>query len=107
MSCSEIDDIAKRLAALHEQRFGGKNRGRYRISAKVLRQLAGRRRLYPDMIEALRRRLYDMGLVLIDMDNFFVVLSARTFATYRRFGPSMVEANEATGREGTAATVQQ
>ena len=85
-----IEELAGKLASLHEAEFGGKPRGRFRISQKFLRRLAGRKRLYPDMIEALRRAMFERGLALIDLDTFYVVLSIRTFSTYRRVDPSIV-----------------
>ncbi|GMG85626.1 hypothetical protein LNKW23_48490 [Paralimibaculum aggregatum] len=79
-----IANTADRLAALHEQKFGGKDSGRYRISAKLVRDIAEHRRLYEDDIRALARALFERGFVLIDMDSFFVVMSANAFVNYRR-----------------------
>ena len=76
--------IADRLAALYEQKFGGKDNGRYRISAKVVRDAMGRRRFYEDDVRALTRALIERGFVLIDMDSFYVVMSANSFVNYRR-----------------------
>lgn len=76
--------VCDRLADLHGKAFGGKSKGRYRIAAKLLRQLAGRRRLYEDDIRLLTRAMLEMGYVLIDMDSFFVVMSVNTFVNYRR-----------------------
>lgn len=79
-----LSDAAERLAALYTSAFGGKPSGRYRISTRLVCQLAGRRRLYEDDIRALGRSLLELGFVLIDMDSFLVVLSANTFTNYRR-----------------------
>ena len=75
---------ADRLAALYDESFGGKSKGRYRISVKLVRQLAGKRRLYEDDIRILTREMLERGYVLIDMDSFFVVMGANTFVNYRR-----------------------
>lgn len=79
-----VADTAERLALLYDRKFGRKERGRYRISAKLVRDIAGRRRLYEDDVRALTRALLERGFVLIDMDSFFVVLSANSFVNYRR-----------------------
>jgi hypothetical protein len=79
-----LDVAADRLAELYARPFGGKPTGRYRISTSLLRQLAGRRRLYEDDIRDLARAMLERGYVLIDMDSFFVVISANTFTNYRR-----------------------
>jgi len=76
--------VADKLAALYAEAFGGKKSGRYRIAARLLRQLFGCRRLYEDDVRMLTRALAQRGYVLVDMDNFFVVMAANTFLNYRR-----------------------
>ncbi len=76
--------VAQRLAALYEVAFGGKERGRFRISMKLMREITGRRRLYEDDIRAIWRELLELGYVLIDMETYFCVLHQRTLANYRR-----------------------
>ncbi len=83
-SAQTLARAADRLAALYNESFGGKPGGRYRVAVKLLRQLAGRRRLYEDDIRALSRELLERGYVLIDMESFFVVMSAKSFVNYRR-----------------------
>lgn len=84
MNQNWINPTADRLAALYEQKFGGKDHGRYRISAKIVRDVAGRRRIYEDEVRALAQALLERGFVLIDMDSFYVVMSANAFVNYRR-----------------------
>ena len=84
------DEIAERLAEIYEQGFGGKPRGRYRISMKHMRTLTGRRRVTPDIVQAIGAELFEKGYVLIDMETFFVVLAQRTFSSYRRVSDSCV-----------------
>lgn len=76
--------VAERLAGLYDESFGGKKSGRYRIPAKLMRELAQRRRLYESDITALGRALFERGFVLIDMDSFYVVMNANAFVNYRR-----------------------
>tara|TARA_R110002096_G_scaffold17030_25_gene58675 strand:+ start:3073 stop:3354 length:282 start_codon:yes stop_codon:yes gene_type:complete len=78
------DSAADKLAALFDTPFGGKPKGRFRISSKLLRQIFQRRRLYDDDIRQLTRAMLERGYVLVDMDSFFVVLSANSFVNYRR-----------------------
>ncbi len=77
-------EVAEQLAELYEAHFGGKDRGRFRISMKLMCQIAGRKRLYEDDLRLIHRALYELGYLLIDMETFFCVLSQRTFASYRR-----------------------
>lgn len=87
----ENDYIAKtadQLSRLYDEEFGGKTRGRFRIAAKLVRQISGKRRMYEADISLLTRAMLERGFVLIDMDTFFVVLSANTFVNYRRVNES-------------------
>jgi hypothetical protein len=79
-----ISNAADRLAELYDIGFGGKKSGRYRIPAKLMRELVQRQRLYEDDIQALGRALLERGFVLIDMDSFYVVMRANAFVNYRR-----------------------
>ena len=79
-----INPVAEWLAELYEKKFGGKDKGRYRISAGLVRKAAGRNRLYEDDVRMLSRVLLEKGFVLIDMDSFFVVMSVNSFVNYRR-----------------------
>lgn len=76
--------VAERLCQIYDEPFGGKKSGRYRIAAKLVRELANRRRIYEDDVRELARELLERGYVLIDMDSFYVVMSANTFVNYRR-----------------------
>jgi hypothetical protein len=93
-------EVAERLAALYDEAFGGKPRGRYRISSKHLKALTGRRRVPPRTVRAIAEELYELGFVLIDLETFFVVLAQRTFTSYRRVSDSCVAAPEAPSLDG-------
>jgi len=88
-----IEQTVAKLVALYDQPFGGtgKKGGRYRIPAKLVRDIAGRRRLYEDDVKELTRAMLEKGYVLIDMDSFFVVTSANTFVNYRRANEDCLE----------------
>lgn len=81
---TDISKISDRLTDLYSKQFGGKPNGRFRIASKLLCKLAGRRRLYEDDVRRLTRAMLEEGYVLIDMDGFFVVMSANGFVNYRR-----------------------
>ncbi len=76
--------VIERLVALYEQPFGGKKRGRYRISMKVMCRIFEQRRVWPEQREAIRRGLYERGYLLVDLETYFVVVSLQTFVSYRR-----------------------
>lgn len=101
MDETKIEATARELCDLFEVAFGGKPRGRYRISEKFLRHLMGTTRLYPETILTLQRAVFERGFVLIDMDNFFVVIGAKTVSTYRRVGPALVGFKPDGARKGS------
>lgn len=103
---SSVESIVDRLADLYERPFGGKPRGRYRVSMKLMCALFGQRRVWPDQTEALRRALYERGYVLVDLETYFVVVAVQTFASYRRVneeGIGVPDPAKAAGRRGAAA----
>ena len=86
-----ISDVAQRLAEIYDKPFGGKPNGRFRISGKMLRVISGRRRLPPSYIKELADEMFELGFVLLDMESYYAVASARTFASYRRLGEASLE----------------
>jgi hypothetical protein len=84
LSSSMIAAAADKLAAMYDAPFGGKAKGRFRIATKLVRQICQCRRLSEAEIGQLTRALFERGYVLIDMDSFFVLLSANSFVNYRR-----------------------
>ena len=76
--------VAARLAALYEMKFGGKERGRYRLAMKQMRALTGRRRVSAKVVRRIAEEVFELGYVLIDLETYFVVLAQRTFRSYRR-----------------------
>ncbi len=98
-------EVVDRLVALYDHSFGGKPRGRYRISMKLMRRMLNQRRLWPEQIEAIRRGLYETGYILIDLETYFVVVSQRTFANYRRLNEgSIVSLGSAVGEDSVDAS---
>ncbi|MBW8640194.1 hypothetical protein K1W69_23575 [Hoeflea sp. WL0058] len=83
--------VADRLAELYERKFGGKDKGRYRISVRLVREAAGRNRLYEDDVKMLTRSMLEKGFVLIDMDSFFVVMGMNSFVNYRRANEELLK----------------
>ena len=83
-------EVAAQLALLYERGFGGKERGRYRISMKHLRALTKRKRIPGSLLRRIAEELFELGYVLIDMETFFVILAQRTFNSYRRVSDTAV-----------------
>lgn len=87
-----IEAVADALAALYGKSFGGKATGRYRISRKALRMLAGRRSLTPWLVDGLVEALFERGYVLIPAESYFVVVEQKLFNSYRRVTAAAIAA---------------
>lgn len=96
---SKIDGLVDLLAELYDQPFSGKERGRFRVSKKLLADLLGQRRIWPDELEAIERSLYQRGYVSVDMESYLVVLSQKTFANYRRVNEAAVSHARGAGEQ--------
>lgn len=88
---SDYRKAASHLASLYTVSFGGKVSGRFRLSSKQMKELLGCKRVYADDLEQLARAALEQGLVLIDMDSFYVILSANAFVNYRRVSGEALE----------------
>lgn len=84
-------EVASKLASFYDQPFGGKPKGRYRISPKNLRRLMQRRRISDEFVRQLAEAMFEMDYVFVDMESYFAITSARTFTNYRRVADVMVE----------------
>jgi len=90
MGTQPCAEVVERLIALYEQPFGGKQRGRYRISMKLMCRFFGQRRIWPEQTESVRRGLYEHGYLLVDLDTYFAVVSQQTFVNYRRVNEASI-----------------
>ncbi len=87
----KASSIAAQLAELYAQPFGGKPTGRFRVSPKLMRRLAGRRRLTEEFIQELGNEMFELGFVLVDLELFYAIVSVQSFGSYRRLGDAQVE----------------
>jgi len=82
--------VAQKLSAIYERSFGGKNRGRYKISRVKLRQLSGRKRLEDSTIDKIINISYEMGYVVVDLGDYFAVVEEGVMNNYRPVPQSVV-----------------
>jgi hypothetical protein len=78
------EDLVEFLVRLSNERFGGASRGKYRVSRKFLRQLAGRRKLSDEYLSALAEEMFEAGFVFVNCESYYIVLSQKQFVSYRR-----------------------
>ena len=87
------EEVAQFLSDIYEKQFGGKKRGRYRISRINLRSLSGRKILQEGIVEAVTyRALEDFGLVITDLGDEFSVIEVDVLRNYRAVPKSVLNA---------------
>ena len=78
------EGLSQLLVRLFDERFGGAPNGRFRISRKFLRKLAGRRKLPDAYLAEVADATFEAGFVFVDCESYSIVLSQKQFASYRR-----------------------
>jgi hypothetical protein len=91
MTAIPPSETAEKLAELYAKPFGGKLNGRYRISPKMLRKIAGRKRLSEHFRQELGNEMFELGFVFLDMETYYAIASVRAFESYRRLGEGSFE----------------
>ncbi len=92
------EDVAQELADIYEKTFGGKKRGRYKISRGNLCSLSLRKRLEDSTIEKITNAAYDIGYIIVNLGEYFAVIEEGVMLNYRPVPKSVlsefVENNE-------------
>ncbi len=78
------------LIEMNSLKFGGKNKGRYRISRRNLMKLSGQPFLSERIIGEIQETLRGEGFHFIEIGEAFIVIKSRLFKNYRRAGPSVI-----------------
>src|SRR5437016_7612539 len=82
------DKVANQLIAFYETEFGGKKRGKYRVSTKNMMRIAGRRALRDVFLDEVAGELLERGFLLLDMrdtdaKSAFAVIAIRATDGWR------------------------
>jgi len=87
----EPEEVAQFLRKIYDTSFGGKERGRYRISRKELSELSGRKRLEYSIIDKIVDEAYEVDLVVIDLGDYFAVVESDVMLNYRKSPRELVK----------------
>ena len=82
-------DVAIMLSDIYETAFGGKERGRFRISRNNLKILADRKVIKQSFVDELKEEAWEYELVVVDLEDGFVVIDVNLLDSYR-FAPKNV-----------------
>lgn len=67
-------ECATVLAEIYGKEFGGQDGGAYRIGRDALKNITGRPMYHQTLIEDIADWLIEYGLILIDRDEYFVIM---------------------------------
>lgn len=85
VSDEKIQKVATILwSDIYEAEFRGKTRGRFGLTREQLRLCLGVERLHASTIVKLQDAALALGLVIIDLDDFFPCVEVRIIRRYRR-----------------------
>lgn len=85
------EQVADDLARIYELEFGGKDRGRFRLSRRQLRRLSGRGRLEDSILAQFVQHCYERGLVVTDLGDEFSVIEVAAMQNYRKAPSRLIE----------------
>ncbi|GHU18115.1 hypothetical protein FACS189475_03060 [Betaproteobacteria bacterium] len=77
------EKVAELLSKIYEYEFGGKEKGRYKISRSNLRRLACRKRLEDATINKITDAVFELGYIMIDLGDYFAVVKESVMLNYR------------------------
>ncbi len=96
-------------AEVYEEKFRGKDRGRFVLTREQVKAALGVERLHATTIEALQDAALKRGLVIVDLDDLFPCIETGVIRKYRRpptevfdrflKSNGLVEEEEAAGEE--------
>lgn len=87
----DTDSIAKIIYELFTEDFGGKSKGRFKISRSGLTSIAGRTILKQSVIESISDVLLEQyGIYLVDLGDEFSFLQESTLRSYREVTKKLI-----------------
>jgi hypothetical protein len=79
----KVGEIVQTLKKIYEETFGGKDRGRYKITRPNLRKLCGLSRLEETTIKRIVDAALEEGFVLIEVGDYFCMVEESVMLNYR------------------------
>jgi hypothetical protein len=89
--CQHPRDLSNQLATIFHTKFGGKDKGRYKITRKRFIKLAGVPELSGDYVHAVHLWLRKRRLILVDLDFVFLVLPMKPVKGLRAVTDEVIE----------------
>jgi len=78
-----IQAIVADIRAIYRETFGGKEKGRYKISRANFRLICGRKKLESVFLEKVVSAALEDGFVVVELGDYFCVIAEGTMLSYR------------------------
>lgn len=82
--------MAEIFEEIYEEKFGGKNRGRFQISRSQFRQLGGRKILRDAFIDEVAEECLELGYILISTGDIIAIIEEKVVLNYRNVPKSIL-----------------
>lgn len=76
-------EMVEVLRDIYEETFGGKERGRYRLTHSQFRKLSGRKRLEEGVTNRIINAALEAGFIIIDLGDYFCIVEESVMLNYR------------------------
>jgi hypothetical protein len=87
-----FEEVADLLVELYEEDFGGKSKGRYKISRNDLAAISGRAQIKQGAVDQISELLADEhGLLMIDLGNEFPITKISILRNYRSVTAKLIK----------------
>lgn len=84
-------EMAALIKKIYEMEFGGKERGRFKISGSNFRQLSQRTRLEESTIQKIMNEALEQGFIVTDLGDYFSVVEHKVMMNYRPVPKSILK----------------
>ncbi len=85
------EKMAEIIGEIYEEKFGGKNRGRFQISRSQFRRLGGRKNLRDAFIDEVAEQCLELGYILITIGDTIAIIEENIVLNYRNVPKSILK----------------
>ncbi|MDO9528556.1 MAG: hypothetical protein Q7J27_05265 [Syntrophales bacterium] len=83
-------NVGKAIEGIFNEKFGGKEKGRYRISRADLLKIANEKTFNDDNIKKIQTNIQKKGFVLVDLGSEFAIIDDKSMYNYRKVTKKIV-----------------
>jgi hypothetical protein len=100
------EKMAEIIKEIYEEKFGGKNRGRFKVSRSHFRRLGGRKNLRDAFIDEVAEECLELGYILIPTGDTIAIIEEKVVLNYRNVPKSILNSYIGEDDEGDDSSVE-